>query len=466
MSVEERPPQPKSILRGHKASVHAAAFVRGNERLLTGDADGFVIAWDLTIMRPRAVWQAHTNAILGLSGWGHERVVTHGRDNKLIVWKLTVQDEDILSTTLPLDPTLETRPQPWILNLLEINTMNFCSFSSCPVSSSLSLGASAEMLVAVPNTLASEAIDIFHIPSQERRHTVKLGGKNGMVMALSLFHLDRSLTLIAGYENGLAIVVQLNAQRGWEVKYQATCHSQPVLSLDVSPSREFFLTSSADAIVAKHPLPLSRSQTGTELATRSEQKAAIAGGQEATGGKTAGKSLLSAVLAAEDPAVPTSTTPQTTNVRAEGAHVATSTEPLKVMNTKHAGQQSLHVRSDGRVFVTAGWDSKVRVYSAKTMKEVAVLKWHQVGCYAAALAEVGPAGDGEDAGRAAAKHDRAAPDLDNDQNDLKQQEDKTSTVVPKLVEISVRDKRIRQAKSAHWLAAGSKDGKVSLWDIF
>ncbi len=77
MSADERPPQPKSILRGHKAAVHAAAFVRSNERLLTGDADGFVVAWDLTIQRPRGVWQAHTNAILGLSGWGHEKIITY-----------------------------------------------------------------------------------------------------------------------------------------------------------------------------------------------------------------------------------------------------------------------------------------------------------------------------------------------------------------------------------------------------
>jgi len=77
MATDDRPPQPKSILRGHKASIHAAAFVRANERLLTGDADGFVVAWDLTIMRPRAVWRAHTNAILGLDSWGHDRIITY-----------------------------------------------------------------------------------------------------------------------------------------------------------------------------------------------------------------------------------------------------------------------------------------------------------------------------------------------------------------------------------------------------
>lgn len=35
--------------------------------------------------------------------------------------------------------------------MLEVNTMNFCSFSHCPLSPS-------ETLVAVPNTLASEAV--------------------------------------------------------------------------------------------------------------------------------------------------------------------------------------------------------------------------------------------------------------------------------------------------------------------
>lgn len=76
MASEAGPPQPKAVLRGHKAQVHAAAFVRDNQRLLTGDAEGFVVAWDLTIMRPRAVWRAHENAILGVAGWGSERVIT------------------------------------------------------------------------------------------------------------------------------------------------------------------------------------------------------------------------------------------------------------------------------------------------------------------------------------------------------------------------------------------------------
>ena len=76
MASDARPAQPKSILRGHKTQVHAAVFLRSNERLLTGDADGFVIVWDLTIMRTRAVWQAHSGGILGIAGWGPDKIIT------------------------------------------------------------------------------------------------------------------------------------------------------------------------------------------------------------------------------------------------------------------------------------------------------------------------------------------------------------------------------------------------------
>ena len=73
------------------------------------------------------------------------------------MWKFTAEEERGLSRKLPLDPTSEARPQPWMLYMLEVNTMNFCSFSHCHVSPQ-SCAASSEILVAVPNTLASEAV--------------------------------------------------------------------------------------------------------------------------------------------------------------------------------------------------------------------------------------------------------------------------------------------------------------------
>lgn len=69
-------PQPKAILRGHNAQVHAATFIRNNERLVTADAEGYLIVWDLTIMRAKAVWRAHQKTVLGVQEWGPNRLIT------------------------------------------------------------------------------------------------------------------------------------------------------------------------------------------------------------------------------------------------------------------------------------------------------------------------------------------------------------------------------------------------------
>ncbi|RYP04892.1 hypothetical protein DL764_004162 [Monosporascus ibericus] len=439
MTSQRPAAQPKSVLRGHKAQVHATTFVKSNQRLASGDAEGFIVLWDLTIMRPSAVWRAHEKAILGIAGWGEDKIITHGRDNRLVVWKAAADDEVALSTALPLDQTVSARPQPWILHVLEVNSMNFCSFAQCTPDPG---PATDELLIAVPNTLSSESL-------------ASKAAKIGMPMALSLFLLDRSLMLIAAYENGLALVARLRRSGSWDIVYKAQSHSQPILSLDVSPGRDYFLTSGADAIIAKHPIPgtgpPSQESSGAEtqhsvIALESGQEDILASTPSQPVG--APTSLLSTALAGGS---------RPTKL-GQKAGVSCKTLPAKTINTKHSGQQGLRIRSDGKIFTTAGWDSKVRVYSTKTMSELAVLKWHDVGCYTTAFAIV----DGRD-----------NPSVEVERGSETQFYEKSSDkdrsaveVVPRLGELSVRDQRIKQTKEAHWLAVGSKDGKVSLWDIY
>ncbi|KAI1123429.1 WD repeat-containing protein [Nemania abortiva] len=466
--------QPKSVLRGHLTQVHAATFIRRDERLASGDADGFVVLWDLTIMRPRAVWRAHNGAILGISGWGDDKVVTEGRDNRLVVWKVTVADEENLSTNLPLDDSAPERPQPWILHILEINTMNFCSFAQCPPRPDMGPAVSEELFVAVPNTLATEAVDIFHLPSQSRQSTVHLGSKaekKGMVMALSLFWRDDSLFLLAGYENGLAVVARRRHGGAWDILYKYQAHSQPILSLESAPDKQYFLTSGADAVLAKHPIPNANPTTPpVPVSKRTEQpetRSIDMGPEEVRRhptGAGATASVPSAGLASMSSSN-TETTPRSlpkklTNVEAS---------PLKIIDTKHSGQQGLQIRSDGRIFATAGWDSKIRVYSAKTMTELAVLKWHDVGCYAAAFSMINDSqkdvvDDSKVSPRKGALQGQTDPL--GESNTAKSKRTAAVATVSRLGDLSVKDKRIKMAKNAHWLAAGSKDGKISLWDIY
>ena len=201
-------------------------------------------------------------------------------------------------------------------------------------------------------------------------------------MALALFHHPQTthLTIIAGYESGHTTVSQFSSNN-WSVIYTSQVHTQPILSLDVSPLKDAYLTSSADAIIAKHPIP----------------------------------------------------------VTPENIIMAVQNLPLKTVQTKHSGQQGLRVRNDGKIFATAGWDTKVRVYSTKSMKELAVLKWHKEGCFAVAFADV---------------------------VEQETREGDEKAVVKTIGTINVKDERLWKAKNAHWLAVGSKDGKVSLWDIY
>lgn len=70
------PPQPVYILRGHASPIHSVQFFRQNTRLLSADADGWVVIWDVTTKRPLAVWKAHDSALLGTAPWGEHRIVT------------------------------------------------------------------------------------------------------------------------------------------------------------------------------------------------------------------------------------------------------------------------------------------------------------------------------------------------------------------------------------------------------
>ena len=233
----------------------------------------------------------------------------------------------------------------------------------------------------------------------------------------------------------------IKADGQWITTYNSQAHSQPVLSLKVFD--DFFITSSADSIVAKHPIPtqLFFPLEDTEPPKSTERVVEITDDDDPKG-----KSLLSAGLQSSS---------AQTSTGAPKKGVAWK-DPLKAINTKHSGQQSLDIRSDGKIFATAGWDSKVRVYSTKTMKELAVLKWHQVGCYAVAFADVKVSDKAKDNTSTTGEEDRTKTTTSLS----------TRTTSLARTGLSVKEQRIATARQTHWIAAGAKDGKISLWDIY
>ena len=280
--------------------------------------------------------------------------------------------------------------------------------------SPIAKAAPKPILITVPNNTDSDGIDIYHLPSEKRVAQIPASREitTGMVMALDIVAHGPKIQVAAGYESGhTAVFLRNDPGDSFQLLYAHGTHAQPVLSLCISPSYDFYITTSADDIIAKHPL--------------------LAVGQ---------------------------------GVR------QTALQPLKVLKTKHSGQQGGSIRSDGRVFATAGWDSKIRVYSAKTLKELAVLKWHRDGCYATSFAHVLPE-MAEDEGSELPASDSAPPEHGS-QSLLTTAaitgttEESQSLSSEGSHQTTVQKRRIEKAQTTHWLAAGSKDGKVSLWNIY
>ncbi|KAF7860467.1 hypothetical protein EAF04_008593 [Stromatinia cepivora] len=340
-----------------------------------------------------------------------------------------------MSKVLPVDSVSEERRRPWILHMLDVNTMNFCAFAMCPLATAIKAeeheengeddgaqvgiekeeGAGGQLLIVVPNTLTSESIDIFHIPTLHRIHNIPSPGpdKPGMIMCLSLFFhpVTKCLTVISGYEDGSVSVFALSSSTPlppsstqtpsspaqWNTTYQSKSHIQPILSLSIDPSPEhkFFITSGADDRIIKY-------------------------------------------------LIPTTTTPFSTSTSSSKSTLGTTKDEPKILKTAHAGQQSIEIRNDGKIAVTAGWDGRARVYGVAKMRELAVLKWHKEGCFAVAVADV----------------------LEGDKDGESGADEKGRELVGRLGQLDVKGERLRKARETHWVAVGGKDGKVSLWDVY
>lgn len=65
-----------------------------------------------------------------------------------------------MSTVLPVEGVAAPRPEPWMLHLLHVNTMNFCAFGSCEADGLQVEGIdpATELVIAVPNSLQSESV--------------------------------------------------------------------------------------------------------------------------------------------------------------------------------------------------------------------------------------------------------------------------------------------------------------------
>ncbi|KAI9690631.1 MAG: hypothetical protein M1820_009962 [Bogoriella megaspora] len=380
--------QPVYVLRGHRSAIHSLTFLRHNSRLLSGDADGWAVLWTLASKRPAAVWKAHEGAVLGLVRWGDERVISQGRDGKVIVWQLKSDHEAGLDKRLPVDDADADQKNPWILHSIKVETVNFCALAVC---SELEVRPNQSedggLLMAVPAAKDNQ-IDVFQLPTEHHLSTVPA---------------------VQGTKTGMVMAIRI-------------FHHQNSLLLAAGYENgclAVFQQNSGNAVW------LQRSTTRFHT-----------------------QPLLSIDVAPNIGMVFSSAADA---IIASYPIVQSDTQSAREFKTKHSGQQGLAVRPDDKILATAGWDARVRVYSTKTLKELAVLKWHKEGCYAVAFAPIQQPVENisEDTEKSYTDSHR----------DIEQRADSS-------VFQTVEQRRHAKVSATHWLAAGSKDGKISLWDIY
>ncbi|KAG0216227.1 ASTRA complex subunit [Mortierella sp. NVP41] len=552
------PPTPSFIFRGHDAPIHSLEFFSSNTFLVTGDEAGWICVWDIWKRRPVCKWHGHkTGSVLALkaipihrdhstpasdTGATEKRrtrltsrrieaaaqdrvyIVSHGRDNEIHFWDInSVLQESVRRSSMAIVILSDKEP----IFSLPVNALNFCKLSILAIDASpaavedngndkadgngqgaakttpMKSGAGLlrkthrHIYVAVPSPTTSSLIDIYDVTKPERtfaavgpgdntgtpgglsksNHNLPSGSdkKWGAVMSIRLFRkqatdgveAEGTLHMLAGYEDGSVtlfrestvaltavatpIVTQgTNAakkgKRAIEVVWSSKYHREPVLAVDVSSRAEFAISCGSDNVLVKYDL----------------------------------SSLLL---------------------------VQGTPEVIKVA-LKANGMADGKIRGDQKVIGLAGWDGRIRLFSVKTLKPLAVLKYHREGLYCLGFAdikeqhqqqqenenanerdkkekeqeeeegekEVPLSASSSDHGGAATpattntadaigEHDgdkdggsREKEDDDNDE-ESESESDSDSDLEDALADRQRWSKR-------HWIAVGGKENRISLWEIY
>ena len=310
-------PDPTTVLRGHRKSVQCVAFYgAGGEEggdaalLLSGDQEGRLRAWDLG--RRRATYEG------ALYPEDSGFVAMRACEGEGWAGKLLTQGREGCVKCWDVERLLlsaedESAPEP--LSSFSTGCYNFCRFSAATERNLVSIPGSDTAAAEVWDARRSERVSVVGAPESSQ-------GNIGMCMCLCLKSPSvgsDAVLLWVGYESGAVACFDLRHARA--------------------------------------PLVLGNLGGGEPLMTLDVDKTGLRGVAATVGSEIFQfKSSAASGSAKEEDEEP-------------GGVAVQATYELR-----EPGVSEVLIRSDGKLFASAGWDGKVRIYDYKKRAPLAVLK--------------------------------------------------------------------------------------------
>ncbi|XP_057802695.1 protein DECREASED SIZE EXCLUSION LIMIT 1 [Salvia miltiorrhiza] len=316
------PPDPVAVLRGHRASVTDVCLHPVKNILFSGSTDGELRIWDSLQRRTISSSWAHSAAhgIISIATVGENRVISQGRDGAIKLWDLGEAG------------SLSRSP----LTAIHTNSYHFCKLSLLNkprveiMPTEVSGSENSPMKLEARSYVATagedlSVVEIWDVNNAEK--LVKLPSSSvdrstksrGMCMAVGAFSPSESEV----YANVVA-GFEDGSMVLWDLRNPSLpvtsvkFHSETVLSLSIDNSCGGGVSGSADEKIVTFSLNPSM-----------------------------GSCLVKKETVLERPGI--------------------------------AGTS---IRPDGKIFATAGWDHRVRVYDYRKGNALAILKYHHSICNA------------------------------------------------------------------------------------
>ncbi|KAM0035763.1 putative transcription factor WD40-like family [Helianthus debilis subsp. tardiflorus] len=348
------PPDPVAVLRGHRASVMDVCFHPTQNLVFSGSSDGELRIWDSVQHRTISSAWVHSAAhgIISVS-IGDNKVISQGKDGTVRCW-------DIENGELSRIPSAS----------IDANFYHFCKLSL--VKRPAAETKKAEKLT--PHHM-EEVLEAF---SQELSHGIQEEAENS-----GIFRNDDC-------QEGLPYVAMAGGERS-EVEIWDLDAAERIATLPHSSGssiNEF--TKGKGMCMAVQAFFPSGSQGFLHV---------LAGYEDGTMGwwdlRNPGVPLTSVRFHSE-PVLSLSMDEMFSGGVSGGAddkivmftldHSLGSCVVKKEISLERPGIAGTSIRADGKIFGTAGWDHRIRIYNYRNGNPLAILKYHRATCNAISFA--------------------------------------------------------------------------------